>query len=265
MTAQSPVPHPPSGAPEIDLPPPARFLECPLHPVTARRFIEIATEAAAVRRPLTITYLNAHCSNLAARDAEYRAILGRCDLVYADGQAVVWAARRLGAPVPERVNAGDFILDFCRACARKGLRLYLLGCEGGLAEKAARCWQTSVPGLAIAGTHHGFFDEPEEEAVAQAIRAARPDVLLVGMSAPRQEKWMARWAPSLGVPVVWCVGALFEYSSGARRRAPRWLRRAGLEWLFRLALEPGRLWRRYLLGNLVFLRRLFRAARARRA
>jgi len=210
---------------------------------------------------LLVTYLNAHCSNLAARDAEYRAAVNRFGLVYADGQGVVWASRALGAPVPERVNAGDFIPDFCRLCAIEGIRLFLLGSYQGVPERAAQTWSKAAPGLAVAGTRHGFFTPEEEESVAAAINAARPDILIVGMSAPRQELWALRWAERLHVPVIWCVGALFEYFSDTRPRAPVWMRRAGLEWLFRLALEPRRLWRRYLVGNARFVWRVLRARR----
>jgi N-acetylglucosaminyldiphosphoundecaprenol N-acetyl-beta-D-mannosaminyltransferase len=211
--------------------------------------------------PLLVTYLNAHCSNLAARDAEYCAAVNRFDLVYADGQGVVWASRVLGAPVPERVNAGDFIPDFCRLCASEGIRLFLLGSYEGVPERAAQTWSKAAPGLAVAGTRHGFFTPEEEESVATQINAARPDILIVGMSAPRQELWTLRWAQRLHVPVIWCVGALFEYFSDTRPRAPVWMRRAGLEWLFRLALEPRRLWRRYLVGNARFVWRVLRARR----
>jgi N-acetylglucosaminyldiphosphoundecaprenol N-acetyl-beta-D-mannosaminyltransferase len=275
-----------------DIPAPHSFLGCPLHPVTSRQFMEILLCAAqrvppavpssihnpqsaipnprsSVLRPqssaLLVTYLNAHCSNLAAQDTAYREALGRFGLVYADGQGVVWAARTLGTPVPERVNAGDFIVDFCRLCAKEGIRLFLLGSYEGVPERAARTWSDAASGLVIAGTRHGFFSPEEEESVAAEIVAARPDILIVGMSAPRQELWTLRWADRLGVPAIWCVGALFEYFSDTRLRAPVWMRRAGLEWLFRLTLEPRRLWRRYLLGNSQFLWRVLRAKLSRQS
>ena len=250
-----------------DIPAPLPFLECHLHPVTTRQFMEILAQAAkpsalsTQHSALLVTYLNAHCSNLAARDAEYRGAVNRFGLVYADGQGVVWASRALGAPVPERVNAGDFIPDFCRLCASEGIRLFLLGSYEGVPERAAQTWSKAAPGLTVAGTRHGFFTPEEEESVAAAINAARPDILIVGMSAPRQELWALRWAQRLHVPVIWCVGALFEYFSDTRPRAPVWMRRAGLEWLFRLALEPRRLWRRYLVGNARFVWRVLRARR----
>ncbi len=206
--------------------------------------------------PKLVAYLNAHNVNLAFKHPEYVSILQDADLVYADGMGVVWGWRRLGRELPERVNAGDFIETFCRQAAGNGLSLYLLGGRPGEAERAGRNWQASAPELTIAGTHHGYFDEDDEETVAEEIRSASPDILLAGMGAPRQEKWAARWIGELNVPVVWCVGALFEYSGGGRSRAPGWMRKIGLEWSWRLALEPKRLGERYLIGNWRYLANL---------
>ena len=128
-----------------------------------------------------------------------------------------------------------------------------------MAARAAEAWLRLAPELRIAGTRDGYFTENEAREVARAIRDSGADVVLVGMGSPRQEEWMDRWGGETGARVVWCVGALFEYSGGIRRRAPVWMRRSGLEWFFRLALEPGRLWRRYLLGNARFCWRLARA------
>lgn len=247
-------------------PPSADFLGCPLHPVTTDECMALLLEAASAQGegpgdgpPLRVAYLNAHTSNLAARLPALRAILGRCDLVYADGQAVVWGARLLGVRAPERVNAGDFIVRFLRECSARGIRLYLLGGAPGLAARAAEAWLRLAPGLRIAGLCDGYFAPGESEAVARAIRDSAADLVLVGMGSPRQEEWMDRWGAESGARVVWCVGALFEYFAGVRRRAPLWMRRCGFEWLFRLALEPGRLWRRYLVGNVRFCLRVTRA------
>lgn len=253
------------------IPPPWDFLGAPLHPVATRELVEIfagwvherrkakAADPADAPPPLLVTYLNAHCSNLSARDAAYRGTLRRFHVVYADGKGVVWGALALARPVPERVNAGDFIIDFCRRCARENIRLYLLGCKAGVAEKAAAHWTERAPGLQIAGCRDGYFGEEEEEAVADAVNRSGADIVIAGMSAPRQERWAARNAERLDVAAVWCVGALFEYFSDERKRAPVWMRRAGFEWLFRLIQEPGRLWKRYLVGNAVFALRVLRA------
>ena len=230
--------------------------------ITVDEFIDLLVVAARARRRWRVAYVNAANYNLAARDRRYAEALRAADLVYADGQAVVWAGRSLGRPLPERVNAGDFFVRFCERCAREGLTLFLLGSRPGVAEQAAEHFRSLAPGLAIAGTHHGHFDARESDAVVAAINRAAPDLLIVGIGSPRQELWAAKEIERLNVGVAWTVGALFEYFGGMRWRAPVWMRRVGLEWLFRLALEPRRLWRRYLIGNWQFVWRVWRARRS---
>lgn len=212
------------------------------------------------KAPTFITYLNAACSNIAADDPEYANILHSADCVYADGQAIVWAAKYLGEDLPERVNAGDFILQFCESAAANNLKLAMIGGRPGVAEKAATVWKSRVPDLNIVGTWDGFFHDGGET-VAEALALSGADILLVGMGVPLQEKWAWSRRQRLGVKTIWCVGALFEYYGEGRARAPVWVRRAGFEWLFRFVLEPRRLWKRYLIGNLRFVWRLARARR----
>ncbi|AXA34993.1 MAG: glycosyltransferase [Candidatus Hydrogenedentota bacterium] len=251
---------------EVTRPPEAvDFLGVPIARLTAKEFIswfceelERRAKADPCLRPLFVTYLNAACSNLAEKNKQYCETLRSADLVYADGQAIVWASKFLGDPLPERVNAADFFPEFCAAVAQRGWSLYLVGSPEGVAAAAAGTFQQLVPHLRVSGTHHGYFDL-EDQRVVEAVRASGADILVVGMGVPRQELWAKRHLEAFGVKAVWCVGAMFEYFAGYRARAPRWMRRAGLEWLFRLVLEPRRLWRRYVIGNTVFIFRVLRA------
>lgn len=240
------------------------ILGVPLVPWTVDEFTRWVLDAGGggSAKPVFVTYLNAWCSHVAARDGAYEGLLREADAVYADGQAVVWASRFLGRPLPERVNAGDFINELLREAAGRGLSVFLVGSAAGVAEAAAEAWTAQVPGLRVAGVCHGYWDD-DGEAAARQIAEASPDLLLVGLGVPRQEKWAAERLGSLNAQVVWCVGALFEYYGGARARAPVWMRRAGLEWLFRLALEPRRLAYRYIVGNASFVWRVFRARLSR--
>jgi N-acetylglucosaminyldiphosphoundecaprenol N-acetyl-beta-D-mannosaminyltransferase len=215
-----------------------------------------ARERDAARR---IAYLNAAHVNLAFESGEAAELFKIMDCLYADGQAVVWASRRLGRPVPERINAGDFTEAFFRRCAESGLRIGLVGGRQGEAQDFARRFADRVQGLNFVFAHHGYFSPDEAGAVFEALDRADPDLVMLGMGAPRQERIAATWSERGKPRVWWCVGALFEYGPGRRRRAPVWMRRAGLEWLFRLTLEPGRLWRRYLIGNPKFVYRIWRA------
>ncbi|MCD6386208.1 WecB/TagA/CpsF family glycosyltransferase [Candidatus Sumerlaeota bacterium] len=234
------------------------FLGIDVVNLTTAEFVDWVIERTKQRLQTFITYINAHCVNVAFRDAEYKKILRRADAVYADGQAIVQASKFLGYPLPERINAGDFFLEFCQRCAEEKLKMFLLGSDKKVAETIGKRLQSKVPELCIAGTHSGFFTPAQEPELISRINSASPDILLVGMGVPRQEKWVYKNRAQLSVPVIWCVGALFEYYAGVRARAPRWMRRCGLEWAFRLVLEPRRLWRRYLIGNPEFIARLLR-------
>jgi len=207
------------------------------------------------RRPHQITYVNAHCINYAAGDKDYLDAVRNSEIVYADGMAVVWASHLGGHPLPERVNLGDFLFDLCRMCVDKGYRIFLLGGDG-VAEKTADNLKKAFPSLKITGTHDGFFSEECDGAVIERINNSAAEIVLVGMGMPRQEKWIARNKDRINAPVIWGVGGLFDYYSGRIKRAPAWMRRSGMEWLFRLLMEPARLWKRYIVGNFLFLLRL---------
>jgi N-acetylglucosaminyldiphosphoundecaprenol N-acetyl-beta-D-mannosaminyltransferase len=202
-------------------------------------------------------YVNVHCMNIRRRDLTYRNVLERCNLVYCDGTGVRLAARIRGMTIPIRMTGADWIHDLSRLAIRAGLTLFFLGGEEGVAADAALALRTRYPGLEIVGTDSGFG--AAEDAVLQ-INASRPDILLVGMGTPRQETWIASHRDQLDVPVVWAVGALFEFVSGRIPRGPRWMTNHGLEWMCRLAAEPRKLWRRYLVGNPWFFWRVIRGA-----
>ena len=175
---------------------------------------------------------------LAQRDEELRTIINSADLVTPDSVGILWAARRFGAPLPERVSGVDIVELLCRRAAEAGYRAFLLGAAPGVAEEAAYTLQERYPGLAIAGTHHGFFKPEESDAVARKIRESKPDILFVAMGQPLQEKWIARYMKELKVPVSMGVGGTFDVLSGRVKRAPKWMRRCGLEWVHRLVRNP---------------------------
>jgi N-acetylglucosaminyldiphosphoundecaprenol N-acetyl-beta-D-mannosaminyltransferase len=202
------------------------------------------------------------------RDAAFREAYRTADLVIADGMPVLWlsrlaAVRRRSAgavPLRERVAGSDLFWELGRASAEHGLRLFLLGGLPGAAARAADALCERYPGATVAGTYcppHETFATPEEQAeIAARIRAAAPDVLLVGLGAPKQEKWICEHKAALGVPVCIGVGGSFEMAAGMARRAPQWMRRSGLEWSYRLMQDPARLWRRYICRDLPHLVRL---------
>ena len=196
-------------------------------------------------QPHQIVTLNTEMLVAAHDDAAFRADLNAADLNVADGAGVMLAARLLGHPLRERVTGSDGIYRLAAHCAQRGYRPFFLGAAPGVAETVARRLSAAYPGLTVAGTYAGS-PRPEDEAeVIGRVRAAAPDLLLVAYGVPAEEKWIARNRERLGVPVMIGVGGTFDFVAGVTRRAPPWMRRAGLEWLYRLLREPWR-WRRQL-------------------
>ena len=210
-----------------------------------------------VRRALVIETVNAQFVCLARAHQQFSELVSRADLVVADGMSVIAASRLLGQPCPERVAGVDLLVRLCERAAETGARVYFLGGKPGAAEKTALRLRAQFPGLNMAGIDcppMGFDkDAAQINAVLGRIASAAPDFLFVGFGAPKQEIWINRFSNTLPVKTMVGVGGSFEMLSGQFPRAPQWMQRVGLEWLFRLGLEPGRLWSRYLIGNLRFM------------
>lgn len=189
------------------------------------------------------------------RDPSLReAILG-CDLINADGQPVVWASRLLGKPLKERVTGIDLFDALIDRCAARGFRPYLLGARPEVVDRVAGLLRSRVQ---VAGWRNGYWSESEEAAVVAEVRRTRPDILFVAMSSPKKEFFLKRWKDELQVPFVMGVGGTFDVVAGMVKRAPIWMQRCGLEWLYRLGQEPRRMWRRYLVEDMAFFRLLAR-------
>jgi N-acetylglucosaminyldiphosphoundecaprenol N-acetyl-beta-D-mannosaminyltransferase len=229
------------------------LLGAPLDPVTLEDAVARVDEAVATRRPALNASLNAAKLVRMQTDSELRESIEFCDIVTADGVPVVWAARALGHAVPGRVNGTDLMELLFAHAAERGYSVYLLGSEPGILSLARAEIERRHPAIRIVGTQHGFFPPAEEAAVVERIAAARPDILFIALGTPQKELFQARHRDELGVPFTMGVGGSFEVLAGARKRAPRWAQRTGLEWAFRLAQEPRRLAGRYVVGNTRFV------------
>lgn len=203
------------------------------------------------RGKATVAYANVHVLNVAAGDPDLRAFLNGADLCYCDGAGVVLGARLLGADLPERMTGADWIWDFARR-AEGRWRVAWIGAESGVTEAAAAKLRERHPGLEIL-TDHGFHTDWAP--VVARVNRWKPDVVLVGMGTPVQERWVAGWRERIDAPVVWVLGATADFVSGKVSRGPEWLHR-NQEWLARLLVDPRRLWKRYLVGNAAFLGRV---------
>lgn len=217
-----------------------------------------------LRQPArAVFFANAHVVSEGLRDCAFRAVLEGADVIVPDGSPLIWIGRRKGFDLPRRVYGPDFLLEFCRDTYSRGHAHFFYGGAPGVAESLAERLQSEFPGLKIAGTFSPPFRKltPEEDqTILSMINHSGADLLWVGLGAPKQENWIHQHKQSLRVPAILAVGQAFDIHSGRRRPVPRVLAASGLEWLYRLVLEPRRLWRRYLIGNAVFLGALAKEA-----
>jgi len=219
-------------------------------------------EVIQARRSAVFAYVNIYAINLASALPWFRQFLNDCELGYCDGAGVQLGAWIGGERIRYRHSPADWFWALCERALERGYSMYFLGSRPGVAELAAKEVRRGLPGLAVSGMHHGYFDQAkgsdDNRRLIQSINELNPDILVVAMGMPLQEAWIRDHLRDLSVRVVLPVGALLDYVSGRLRRPPAWMTRNGLEWLGRLILEPMRLWRRYLIGNPLFIWRVMR-------
>jgi N-acetylglucosaminyldiphosphoundecaprenol N-acetyl-beta-D-mannosaminyltransferase len=265
------APAPPAVAAPASAAPRAEFMGCPFDRVEMDEAVRRAVAwCRGERRPHTIVTMNAAVLVAMRRDPELARACRAGDLVVADGVPVLWASRLAGAPLPGRVAGVDLMPRLLDAAAEHGLPVFFLGAREEVVRALVALCAARWPHLAIAGFRDGYFGPEQAPAVVAQIRRSGAAMLFVGMPSPFKETWCERNREALGVPVILGVGGSFDVLAGFVPRAPAVLQRAGLEWAWRLAMEPRRLFRRYLVTNSIFLARtagllLRRLAPARRA
>ncbi len=205
----------------------------------------------------SVAFINAHCINIAAKDPIYRWALSKATVLLPDGSGMQLAARLQKSHFTENLNGTDLFPAIISAAADKQMKVFFFGSKPGIAEKAANAARDLNPKLEIAGTRHGFFSEEDQPGIIDAINASGAEVLLVGLGVPMQDIWIARNRHRLNAKIIFGVGAQFDFWSGSVSRAPQILRNAGMEWVWRLAIEPKRMFARYIIGNPTFVGRSF--------
>ncbi|HEY6168921.1 MAG TPA: WecB/TagA/CpsF family glycosyltransferase [Verrucomicrobiae bacterium] len=237
-----------SVAPSILPPPSITMLGVDFDPVSVLEALQRIEDMVASRRPHYVVTANVDFLVQARRDAELHRILLESDLVLCDGTPLVWVSRLLGNPLPERVAGSDLVPLLIERAAREHHRLFFLGGASEVAAQAVQRLQDKHPGIDVAGWYSPPFGpmlDMDHEEISRRIRAAKPDLLFVAFGCPKAEKWMAMHYRSLGVPVCMGIGATIDFLAGHMKRAPVWMQRGGLEWIYRLLQEPRRLFRRY--------------------
>ena len=234
------------------------ILNVPIDDLNMAEALERLDEFIAVGRETgkghQVATVNADFAVKALRDPELRYLLQEADMATADGMPLVWGARLLGVPMEGRVTGADMVPALAERAAQKGYSLYLLGAAPGVAAHAGAIMQEKHPGLKIVGVcspPYGPILEMDRS-ILDDIKAAKPDILLVAFGNPKQEKWIGMYGRELGVPVMIGIGGTLDFIAGETKRAPEWMQKSGLEWVFRLAQEPRRLWRRYVVDLTAF-------------
>jgi exopolysaccharide biosynthesis WecB/TagA/CpsF family protein len=238
-----------------------RIFGIEINNLTMSQALEKVIATAQGQEKRSFAFVNADCLNRATRNAAYGRVLSRQSMVFADGSGIRMAGLMRGINVVGNVNGTDMFPLLCKEASEKGLSIFLLGSAPGVADAVAQNMTQQYPALKIAGTQDGYFGATETEQVITKINISCADILLVALGAPRQEMWIetnhARLFPSVAIG----VGGLFDFYSGRISRAPLWLREAGFEWTWRFLQEPSRMWRRYFIGNPLFLFRCWRDQR----
>jgi exopolysaccharide biosynthesis WecB/TagA/CpsF family protein len=236
------------GQPAIEV------LGVPMPPLTASQALDVIKRLGRRSRPSFIAYANANTLNVAYENPSLREWLCGADVVFNDGCGVAIAAWLQRRQFPENLNGTDFNLRILELGASAGWSVFFLGSRPGISVRAAVTLRSRIPGLEIAGTYHGYFTSRDH--VAERIRSSGAKLLMVGMGTPLQEMWLAENLPATGASIGVAVGGFFDFMSGDVPRAPWWMRRCCVEWVYRLAREPRRMWRRYVVGNPLFLSRV---------
>jgi N-acetylglucosaminyldiphosphoundecaprenol N-acetyl-beta-D-mannosaminyltransferase len=202
----------------------------------------------------SLFFVNAHCFNIAQENLLYKNALKNSDLIYNDGIGIKIGSYFAGVKLKNNLNGTDFIPEIIQLCAKQNKKIYLLGTKEDIVLKAKLALEQEYNNIMIVGTHDGFFSEADEKKIVNDINECKPDILIVGMGVPRQELWISKIKNDLNT-VRLCIagGAIIDFLAGAIKRAPKWMRKNNIEWIYRLYLEPKRMWKRYLIGNFRFI------------
>jgi N-acetylglucosaminyldiphosphoundecaprenol N-acetyl-beta-D-mannosaminyltransferase len=233
--------------------------------ITMDQALALLDDTVSNGRKEAVSFINADCLNISVHDTEYRELLNTQNIVLPDGAGIGIACRLIGEKMAANLNGTDLLPPLCELARQRDYKMFLLGAAEGVGQRMKANLESTYPGLDIVGEQHGYFDhDSDTDKVLDSINALKPNIILVAFGAPRQEKWIRQHIDRLDANLLLGVGGLFDFYSGDKKRAPLWMRNNGLEWMYRLYLEPGRLWRRYIIGNPLFVYRMVRWIRKRK-
>lgn len=239
---------------------PLRLLGISIHPVNREQVHDYIQRVIRASQRALVLNVNIHCMNLAHQNEWLKEFLNQAQMVFCDGDGVRWGLKMVGLQPPPKITYDRWIWELGAFCEQQGFSLFFLGSKPGVAQKAADKMKERFPSLKIAGTHHGYFQKsgPETEEVIKKINDAKPDIIILGFGMPSQEAWLKEHWLRVQAHIFLTGGAVFEYAAGQAKRAPAWMIRFHLEWLFRFLQEPKRLFKRYIWGNPYFMIQVMR-------
>ena len=233
-------------------------MNCPIHSLTMGQTIkEIENNIKLNKQTHHVVVNAAKLVNMQTDKTLYDAVVN-CDIINADGQSIVWASRILKQPLPERVAGADLMINLMDLAGEKGYKVFLFGAKEEIVSKVAKMYRDKFGNQVIAGYRNGYYAEGEEDAIAKMIAESAAQMLFVAISSPKKENFLNRYKDIINTPFIMGVGGTFDVISGHIKRAPIWMQKAGLEWLYRTYQEPKRMWKRYLITNTKFIELLFR-------
>lgn len=229
------------------------LLGCPINNLTLDETLSIIIGMIKTRNPHQHVVVNVNKLVELRRNPVFKEIIVNCDIINADGMPLVWASRILGIPLKERVTGIDLMQSLLKKGMEEKYSFYFLGAREWVVKKVVQIVKDRYPAIQMAGFRNGYWFTTEEEIEAvEAIKKAHPDILFIAMSSPKKEVFLKKYLNLMQVPFAIGVGGSFDVIAGITKRAPVWMQKAGLEWLFRLIQEPRRLWKRYLFSNTLF-------------
>lgn len=238
--------------------PTVNIMNCPIHSLTMGQTIkEIENNINLNKQTHHVVVNAAKLVNMQTDKTLYDSVVN-CDIINADGQSVVWASRILKQPLPERVAGADLMINLMDLAGEKGYKVFLFGAKEEIVSKVAKMYRDKFGNQVIAGYRNGYYAEGEEEAIAKMIAESAAQMLFVAISSPKKEIFLNKYKDLINTPFIMGVGGTFDVISGHIKRAPIWMQKAGLEWLYRTYQEPKRMWKRYLITNTKFIELLFR-------
>lgn len=231
-----------------------QLLGSQLNCLTINETLDIIDILIKGRIPTQHVVINASKINLMRKNEQLRIIINDCPLINADGQSIIWAGRYLGFKIPERVAGIDLFIKLLEKAAKEELRVYYFGGEEEIVKKVVKLHLEMYPHLKIVGFRNGYFKESESDKIAQKICDSKADILFVAFSSPKKEFWIHKYKEQMNVPFTMGVGGSFDVIAGKTKRAPKWMQESGLEWFYRFIQEPRRMFKRYIIGNILFLK-----------